>query len=379
MRYSKVIMIVIIFLGSLFCTGKKTPPEEAAYPFKAELIEGVKVITNPDFPRDGRHVLELEEELTIGVIEGDEYYMMSYPHDLEVDADGNIYVMDWQQDYIRAYDKEGRYMRTVARKGRGPGEFESPADFKISVDGKLLLLGSKHLKLDVLDLEGNHLSGFKLIGYCSDLKLDGKNTIYYQKISYETEDANGAEQIVERIHTICRADLDGKNPFVFGKFRGDKIIRKKTSAISSFSLKLQDAYTTVWVVDSGGRLYVGYNEHYQMSVYDPDGQLVFKFGRKFTPLKKPYYKKDSSLSEYWPAFALDPFFDEESNLWLRQYNKEDEQGVKYDIFSPDGIYLRQVFVPHPIKEIKNGKIYSIVRDEEGYIFVKRFRVISDNN
>ena len=271
MRYSKVIMIVIIFLGSLFCTGKKTPPEEAAYPFKAELIEGVKVITNPDFPRDGRHVRELEEELSIGVIEGDENYMLSYPNDLEVDADGNIYVMDWQQDYIRAYDNEGRYVQTVARKGRGPGEFESPAYFKISVDGKLVLHGARHRQLDVLDLAGNHLSGFKLTGICSDLKLDEKNHIYYQKTSYETKDVIGAEQIVERIHTICRVDLDGKNPFVFGNFRGEMMSRKKTSAIRSTSVRYRDAYTTVWVVNSGSRLYAGYNEHFQMSVYGPDG------------------------------------------------------------------------------------------------------------
>ncbi|MDH5467211.1 MAG: 6-bladed beta-propeller [Candidatus Aminicenantes bacterium] len=378
MRYSKVVIIVILFLGSLFCAGKKTPPEEQAYPLKAELIEGIKVITNPDFPRDGRHVLELEEELSIGVIEGDENYMLSWPYDLEVDDDGTIYVMDWREDTIKVYDKEGNYIRIVARKGRGPGEFESPAHFKISTDGKLVLLGSRHRQLDILDLTGNHLSGFKLKGYCSELKLDRENHIYYHTTSFETEDVIGAEQRIEQIKTICRADLDGQNPFVFGTFRGDKMKFKKESATTSSSGSSPHVCTTAWAVDRGGRLYAGYNEHYQMSVYDPDAQLIFKFGRQFTPLKNPNYKEGSIFSEYWPAFFRDPFFDEEGNLWLRQYGKEDEQGVKYDIFSPDGIYIRQVVVPHPIKEIKNGKIYSIVRDEEEFMFVKRFRVISDN-
>jgi len=379
MRPAKVIIIVILFMFSLFCSGKKTPSEEAAYPFKEELVEGVKVITNPDFPRDGRHVLELEEELTIGVIEGDENYMLSWPYDLEVDNDENIYVMDWREEYIRAYDKEGRYIRTVAQKGRGPGEFESPAHFKISTDGKLVLLGSRHHQLDFLDLTGNHLSGFKLKGYCSDLKLDGENHIYYHTISYETEDVIGAEQRIEQTKTIYRVDPEGENQFGFGNFRGDKMIYKKVSATTSSSGSSQHACTTAWTVDRQGRLYAGYNEHYQMSVYDPDGQLIFKFGRESTPLKNPYFKEGSILSEYWPAFYRDPFFDEEGNLWLRQYGKEDEQGAKYDIFSSDGIYLRQVVVPHPIKEIKNGKIYSIIRDEEGYMFIKRFRVISDIN
>lgn len=379
MRYSKVIIIVTLFMFSLFCTGKKTPSEEAEYPFKSEVIEGVRVITNPDFPLDGKHVLELEEELSIGVIEGDENYMLSWPYDLEVDDDGNIYVMDWREDYIRAYDKEGQYLRTVARKGRGPGEFESPAHFKISADGKLVLLGSRHHQLDVLDLRGNHLSGFKLTGYCSDLKLDEKNNIYYHQISFETEDVIGAEQRIEQIKTIYRVDPEGQNQFSFGNFRGDKMIYKKTSATTSSSGSSRHACTTAWTIDRQGRLYAGYNEHYQMSVYNPDGRLIFKFGREFTPLKNPYFKEGSIFSEHWPAFFRDPFFDEDGNLWLRQYGKEDEERVKYDIFSSEGIYMRQVFVPHPIKKIKNGKIYSIIRDQEEFMFIKRFRIISDNN
>ena len=378
MRPAKVIMIVTLFIFSIFCTGKKTPSEEAAYPFKSEVIEGVRVITNPDFPRDGRHVLELEEELSIGVIEGDENYMLSWPYDLEVDDDGNIYVMDWRENYIRAYDKDGQYLRTVARKGRGPGEFESPAHFKISTDGNLVLLGSRHHQLDVLDLRGNHLSGFKLTGYCSDLKLDEKNNIYYHKTSYETEDVIGAEQRIERTIIIYRVDPEGQNQFSFGDFRGDKMIYKKTSATASFSGSSPHAFTTAWTVNRQGRLYAGYNEHYEMSVYDPDGRLIFKFGRESTPLKNPDFKEGSIFSEHWPAFYRDPFFDEEGNIWLRQYGKEDEQGVKYDIFSPEGIYLRQVVVAHPIKKIKNGKIYSIVRDEEEFMFVKRFRVVPEN-
>lgn len=189
----------------------------------------------------------------------------------------------------------------------------------------------------------------------------------------------GAEQRIEQTKTIYRTDMDGQNQFSFGSFRGDKMIYKKTSATTSSSGSSPHACTTAWAVDRKGRLYAGYSEHYQMSVYDPDGRLIFKFGRQFTPLKNPYFKEGSIFSEYWPAFYRDPFFDENGNLWLRQYGKEDEQGAKYDIFSPDGIYLRQVVVLHPIKEIKNGKIYSIVRDEEGYMFIKRFRIISDNN
>jgi hypothetical protein len=37
--------------------------------------------------------------------------------------------------------------------------------------------------------------------------------------------------------------------------------------------------------------------------------------------------------------------------------------------------MKQVVVPHRIHRIKNGKAYCIVRNEEGFYFIKRFRFI----
>jgi len=305
--------------------------------------------------------------------------MLSWPYDIEIDEEENIYVLDWEDDRVQVYDKDGRYVRTLARKGRGPGEFETPAQIKISSDGKLILLGSRHRRLQILNLNGTYLSWFRLEGYCNKLKIDGMNHVYYQTISYEAEDVLGAVQIIEQTMTIYRQDINGQNRIHLGDFRGNKMMYRKESATSTFSGSSPHSYTTAWTVDKNGRLYAGYSEEYQISVFSPDGQLEFKFGREFTPLKNEKYKEGSVVPEYWPAFYRDPFFGDEGNLWLRQYTAEDEEGFKYDIFSPEGIYLKQVIAPHPINEIKNGKVYSIVRTEEDYRIVKRFRIVSEEN
>ncbi len=377
MRSIKILSIVFMLMSVTFCLKQKGPSEEDAYPAKTEIVDGIPVITNPDFPRDGRHVLEFEEELSIGVIEGDENYMLSWPYDIEVDEDEDIYVLDWQDDRIQVYDKNGKYIRTAARKGRGPGEFEAPAHIRISTDGKLILLGSRHRRLQILDLDGEQLSGFMLEGYCSDLKIDGMNRLYYHTTSYEAENVIGAVQIIERTFTIHRRDLNGQNLFSFGNFRGNKIMYRKVSAKTTSSGSSPHSYLTAWTVDRKGRLLAGYSKNYQMSVFNPDGQLAFKFGRDFAPLKNEKYKEGSVVPEYWPAFYRRLYIDEEGNLWLRQYVPEEEGGYKYDIFSPEGIYLKQVVSPHPITKIKNGKFYCIVRTEEDYRIVKRFRLASE--
>ena len=142
------------------------------------------------------------------------------------------------------------------------------------------------------------------------------------------------------------------------------------------SISSPDASITAWTVAKSGRLYAGYNENYQLSVYDPDGGLAYKFGREYTPVKY-ITEKGPSRIEYWMAFAPSLIFDDDGNLWLWHYSgKEEEEGMyHHDVFSPDGIYIKQVVVPHRINRIKNGKAYCIVRNEDGFRFIKRFRFV----
>lgn len=50
----------------------------------------------------------------------------------------------------------------------------------------------------------------------------------------------------------------------------------------------------------------------------------------------------------------------------------------YDVFSPDGIYLKQVVVKHRIYQLFEGKVYNLVRDEDDFIAVKRFLLVEKN-
>jgi len=89
-----------------------------------------------------------------------------------------------------------------------------------------------------------------------------------------------------------------------------------------------------------------------------------------------------------PAYAPRWVFDEEGDLWIEIYTEEEEKEededspdeeqkpkpVAYDVFSPQGDYLKQVIIPNRIIHFKNGKIYSITATEEGFRVVKRFKV-----
>ena len=371
-----IILVISLFFMTISCARKEKPAEEPPYPIRTEVIDGVKVITNPDYPRDGRQVYGFEEEINIGVEEGDENYMLHYPHDIKVSDVGFIYVMDWKEDYLRVYDKNGKYVRTVASKGRGPGEFESPAYFDFLSDGNIVLMGSRHRRVSIIDEKGTYLDGFRLEGYTSDLIVDAQDQLYYARVSTEEINVLGVAQEIEERLSVFSSDLEGQDLFKLGDFRGKKKIITKTKSGSSSVSTPRYGHLTAWTVDKDGRLYAGYNENYQLSVYTPEGELVFKFGRDFMPVQYMSKNRKSSLG-YWSAFSPSIIFDDEGNLWLWHYTgKEEEEGMyMHDVFSPDGIYIKQVVVPHRIHRIKNGKAYCIVINEEDFRFIKRFRFI----
>lgn len=370
------IFVAVIFFGTAGCVKKEVPPEETAYPVRTEVIDGVEVITNPDYSRDGRGVYEFEEELNIGVEEGEEYYQLYRPQDIKVADDGSIYVIDWREDHLRVYDKNGRYIRTVAQKGRGPGEFETPASFDFLSDGRLVILDGRNRRVSILDENGVYQSGFRVEGYCQNLKIDGQDQLYIEKTMPVEVDVLDVAQIVENKMNIFCIDLEGRMVHDYGIFRGIKMSYRRTKQ-GSMSGSSPFAHRTVWTVDKEGKMYLGYNEKYRLDVFDSDGELIYGFGREFTPFEYTHYKGGAN-PEFWSAFSRYIFFDDESNLWLWHHTgKEEEEGrYEYDVFSPDGIYIRQVIVPHRIHRIKNGKAYCIVRNDEGFFFIKRYRMVA---
>ena len=83
-------------------------------------------------------------------------------------------------------------------------------------------------------------------------------------------------------------------------------------------------------------------------------------------------QRSSGPKEDVPSFARTLIFDNEDNLWIELTTDENMRGYIYDIFSPKGIYLRQVKSDEQVTCIKNSKIYSSVRSEDQYSSINRF-------
>jgi hypothetical protein len=372
----------IIFLAMIICTtgcGTKEKTLEVAYPTVIEEIDGVKTVHNPDYPKEGTFCYDLVTELSLGGPEAEGDGILVRPIECQLDSQGNIYIMDWREVAIKAFNPDGNYLRTVSKKGQGPGEFDIPAYFRI-VNDHIYLLDSRQRKFSLLTLKGEYLKGFKIEGFPSALDVAPDGNVYYSQMLNPEVELGESMQKIKTSFALLKTGAKGGERNKLGEFRG-RVQRKRMTKSSSgqvgmVSYTSREAYTTSWFVGPQGKVYLGYNRDYNLEVRDEKWNTLLKFGRDFTPQFHPNYSSERGHPEFYPAFSdWRKFFDDKGNLWLEQYPIQDGEDHAFDVFSSDGIYMRKVIVPEVLSAVNGDTAYGFTRDEEGYVTFNRYKMV----
>jgi hypothetical protein len=348
------------------------PGQQKPYPVVTTVKDGVKEIMNPDFPREGRFEGKLIPEMTWGEEGPPDAALLNKPIEMHVDAQGWVYVLDWGDMHIKVYGQDGKFLRTIGRRGQGPGEFTTPAFMALMSDGRICLLDGGQHRVSFLSNDGQYISGFPFEGYFRSLAVDGQDRLYLAKWGAAGEPKLSTEfREVPYITSIFRTDVSGKDMVHLADFLGENMVMK---AMGEGTMGMGGVFNIAWAVDRRGRLYGGFNEVFHLGAYGPDGKIEFSFGREFTPLKNPRFSGQVGQKKMMPAFGRTIVFDDDDNLWLELSKTDDKDPSIYDIFSPEGIYLKQVKLDQRIARFKNGRIYSYVRSEAEDVCIKRYRL-----
>ena len=137
----------------------------------------------------------------------------------------------------------------------------------------------------------------------------------------------------------------------------------------------------------------GDSNNYVIHILNPDGELGMLIAKEFDPLNITSVEENEYKQEYadplkagmtisfrgkWPAFS-GVFIDDEGRVFVRTYERA--SGAKgsfyYDVFNKDGIFESKVVMPVTLDKNsvwKNGRIYTVEKDENGLPLIKRHRV-----
>ena len=131
---------------------------------KTEVKNGINYIHNPKqgmWDNDPTKKLIVEKIFSIGSMNADDEYLFSWVKDITTDSAGNIYACDSKEHRIQVYDKNGKYLRTIGRKGQGPGDLMRPMAVRVDRDGKIFVQDDLNYRISIFKPNGKFDHSFK--------------------------------------------------------------------------------------------------------------------------------------------------------------------------------------------------------------------------
>jgi tripartite motif-containing protein 71 len=102
-----------------------------------------------------------------------------------VGPDGTVYVADYRNNFVDAYDARGRYRGLWGGEGSGPGEFRRPNDVAVGPDGTVFVADAGNYRVQYFTSSGRYLGqwgekGTKAgqFGWISALTVAPNGTVY---------------------------------------------------------------------------------------------------------------------------------------------------------------------------------------------------------
>ncbi len=398
---SRPLLAIIVAAAVSSCAESAGPPA-----LRETLPNGALLVRYPDLPAIDDtvpEVIEAQVDLRFGSLEGDDPNLIFGDiRGVQAASDGTIYVLDYQATEVRAYDPEGRYLRTVARKGEGPGEITEANGILLSGDTLLWMNDHARWAIVGVDPEGIEVRRFdkpvRSYGYIWDGVFDQLGR-YWRKHAHSEDGivyppppglSSRTYRGYYKFHDLSSGAVDSV-------FLGESSVRsysyEDAVGLWQFLPLMYEAGASIAVNPSGG-FWRANTAEYRVVRTSEDGDTLLVIEAGLPVLRVTDEDRDAYVegmleyntdirSEAEEVAGLMPdvkpilaslFVDDESRLWVERVTLEGAAPF-YDRYSQDGDYLGSVrlsFTPAWRRIwVQHGAIYTWVTDRMDVPYVVR--------
>ena len=381
------LVISCILLLIMSCSRAKTG-KKAEWKGETELKNGTKIVKNPSEPVYGEILFELKEDLSIGH-EGDDNYLFYDPRNIFVDDQGNVSILERGNCRIQKFDKNGKYLQTIGKKGQGPGELERPNSLFLDKNNNIYV--SDRMKIHFFNSEGGFVKTISLSEQVNDFCVSSEGDIF--GLTTTT-----AER--ERTKLVVKMNPEGKILENIARFAEvSHVTRKSGNVVSRFSITHSYNPSLYFVFSNDYQIFYADSSEYSFSRINLDGEvkMIVKKAESFHSIsqkeKDKIYERFSELAKQWPEGVVKeavqfpahrPFFDrividEKGRIYIKKVKPvlDETKNVEFDIFNRDGYYLYRTNLPFSPEIIKNGYFYDLfTSDETGEVKIIRYKVLN---
>ncbi len=303
-----------------------------------------------------------------------------------VGDDHSVYLMDRKHEKIFVLDKNGKFKRTIGKKGEGPGEYKMLFHF-ILMDNTIIVpdMGVFHY----FNTDGSYVESIKPgLSFIFPMVMLDKYRFLYEKSSDEKD---------KKRDTLTLFDLK--------KNKGTELLNTvyvKPSTASSGNMRLSIKMDGNIAAYDGKDFYFGKGSDYQIKKMDLTGKVLMTFsltGRKkirvTDAMKRKKYEKIVFNGGKMPKKMVDQLIRNEPDfapyfnrfringglLFVSLVEPTNNSAKTYDIFSKSGKYLYRakfnlpegyILMNRPV--FKGNFVYVFVEDDEGEGKLIKFRI-----
>ncbi len=323
--------------------------------------------------------------------------------DIKYDPQGNIYFCDYKANNIKKFNQGVKFLKSIGRKGQGPGDFNMPFLLAVTAD-RLFVWDMGNRRLCSLTLDGDFIKSMPIQfsqGRPTKMEaLPGGNILIGMEKTYRGEDNKPQDYLIE----IYTSELDDKGTLYTQQVLLNKFVRFEggtTNIIQPFAPQV------CWDVSPDGKVIIGFSKNYEIEVYSSSRGKLFSFNHAYKPVKVTakdkqeffeglMYSVDGVRTSQIPDFIIKntdfpaekPAFshlkvDSDGNILVWPYRPErEEEGIYLDAFDAEGKFIDQVRLIGNKEALQNfggskiyqGKFWSYEEDEAGRIKLVRYRL-----
>ncbi|MFC2164339.1 6-bladed beta-propeller [Acidobacteriota bacterium] len=331
---SKVLVSFLFY--SLFIPSVSCQKKSAEWQGTISEEDGVIVVKNPKEPIYNEPLFTVEEELVIGDAEEGEEPVFLQVRGFAIDDEENIYVLDIKAAQIKIFDKNGTFLRTIGKKGQGPGELSIPINNQITVQNEIIVQDIGHFS--VYSLKGDFLKTISTAKLnIGPSRFDNDGNIYGIAIGVDAEN---------RLYELKKFTSDQEYLYAL-----DSSPLPKDGEWDLFFFLIR------YRLRDDDCVIAGYPVDYVIKIFSPEGTLITKIEKDYDPVEITQEEIDKAKSElqkeflqgreivvpkYYPAYQAFGC-DEKNRMYVGTFEKtEDGKGFFYDVFNEEGKYINKL-------------------------------------
>lgn len=363
------------------------------------LPSGAVHVRNPsegEWERSGIPPWSLVRELRVGEADGEAPYVFGQIRSVLPAGDGGFWVMDSRFFELRRFDGEGRWVRTVGRRGDGPGEFSGSDCILGGPNGEVWSMDNP-TRLQRFDASGDLVDIHRnpgVRGCTSSLTPDGRLLARGGVFGDQTR-----MQVVEHRLADSGDLVPGADTFFIDLLIPDLVVDNQGNGVFEIPFSPLGA----WTHDRIGDFYLRAFDRYRIVRRNLVGDTLLIVEREVQPISIPDAVRDAAIQEFmeWGSRMLErnqqipegqfspervpdvyPSFDafwvaDDGLIWTARMLESGEEG--FDIFSSEGVFLGSIASPMPFSQGRvvaaTGEyLFAIVEDDLGIPYIERWRI-----